>query len=599
MHPARRRHRRRRVIPRPQQLRPLRPGQHRHLRQPPPGSAATAASTTPRCPASRAIRAPRRTTPCCTPPPRPARRRPRPAISRRSTSPPRRRRPGPGPARRPGPARLPAIAGGEVVEQHLEQRRPGPVPVGHQLVDQLLERQVLMRVRGQRLARTRPSSSANVGSPDRSVRSTSVLTKNPIRPSISARFRSAIGVPTTTSSWPAVPAQQHAERRQHRHEHRRPGRPAQPPAARAVTSAGTANAPPPRRSTAPPAAAGPPAAPAPAPRPAAPASTPAARPAPPRPATRRCHTAKSAYCTGSGGSPSGSRPAPRMQRRQLAAQDRRRPLVADHVMQRTAPAHAPRRRAAPAPPGTAARRPGRTAPPHPRRPARAPPRPGRPGRTRPPPAARTADGGSITCYGTPSGARDQPGPQHLMPGHQPRPAPRPAPPRPRRRQPHRQRHVVLRRARLELVQEPQPLLRERQRQRPAPRRRGHRRQHQAPRCSLDHLGQARHRRLVEQRRQRHLSAERLPHPRHHPGRQQRMPAQLEELSRTPTRSTPSTCAQTPASSSCAARRRRHVPAQPSRPPRRLGQRRPVHLPVTRQRQRRQLHEHRRDHVIRQ
>ncbi|AMW08792.1 hypothetical protein A4E84_04310 [Streptomyces qaidamensis] len=35
------------------------------------------------------------------------------------------------------------------------------------------------------------------------VRSTSVFTKNPIRPSVSVRFRLATGVPTTTSSEPA------------------------------------------------------------------------------------------------------------------------------------------------------------------------------------------------------------------------------------------------------------------------------------------------------------------------------------------------------------------------------------------------------------
>ena len=45
-------------------------------------------------------------------------------------------------------------------------------------------------------------SSRKLGSPARRVRSASVLTKNPISPSISARLRLAIGEPTTMSSCP-------------------------------------------------------------------------------------------------------------------------------------------------------------------------------------------------------------------------------------------------------------------------------------------------------------------------------------------------------------------------------------------------------------
>ena len=51
-------------------------------------------------------------------------------------------------------------------------------------------------------SRTRPNSSRNVGLPERSVLSTSVLVKNPINPSVSARLRPAIGEPTTMSSCP-------------------------------------------------------------------------------------------------------------------------------------------------------------------------------------------------------------------------------------------------------------------------------------------------------------------------------------------------------------------------------------------------------------
>ena len=85
----------------------------------------------------------------------------------------------------------------------LEERRVAEVALGLQLLDQLLEGHVLVGVglRAPPRARAR-SSSRKVGSPDRSVRSTSVLTKNPISPSISARLRPAIGVPTTMSSCP-------------------------------------------------------------------------------------------------------------------------------------------------------------------------------------------------------------------------------------------------------------------------------------------------------------------------------------------------------------------------------------------------------------
>ena len=52
-----------------------------------------------------------------------------------------------------------------------------------------------MRVGRQAPSRTRASSSVNVGSPDTSVRSTSVLTKNPTRSSSASSVRPAIGEP--------------------------------------------------------------------------------------------------------------------------------------------------------------------------------------------------------------------------------------------------------------------------------------------------------------------------------------------------------------------------------------------------------------------
>ena len=75
-------------------------------------------------------------------------------------------------------------------------------PLGVELLDQLLERQVLVRVRPQRRLPHPPQSSRNVGSPDTSVRRTSVFTKNPISPSSSLLVRPAIGEPTTTSLCP-------------------------------------------------------------------------------------------------------------------------------------------------------------------------------------------------------------------------------------------------------------------------------------------------------------------------------------------------------------------------------------------------------------
>ena len=88
-------------------------------------------------------------------------------------------------------------------EHHLEERRVAQAPLRLQLLDQLLEGQLLVRVRAQRASRTRRSSSRKLGSSARGrARSTSVLTKKPISPSISARVRSAIGLPTTTSSLP-------------------------------------------------------------------------------------------------------------------------------------------------------------------------------------------------------------------------------------------------------------------------------------------------------------------------------------------------------------------------------------------------------------
>ena len=109
---------------------------------------------------------------------------------------------------------------------------------GAQLLDQLLERQVLVRVGAERRRRgPRAAARRSSASPPRSARSTRVLTKKPIRPSISARCgrRSACRPPrrpgrcsAPSSAWKAAsramngvaPRRGRAERR----ARRRPGR---------------------------------------------------------------------------------------------------------------------------------------------------------------------------------------------------------------------------------------------------------------------------------------------------------------------------------------------------------------------------------------
>ena len=86
------------------------------------------------------------------------------------------------------------------------------------------------------------------------------------------------------------------------------------------------------------------------------------------------------------------------------------------------------------------------------------------------PAARTGAAGAITCTGSPSTSREG-GAQRLVPRAPSRPARAPAraassaP-----AQPQRDGHVVGGAPRLQPVQEPEPLLRERERQRPRPGR---------------------------------------------------------------------------------------------------------------------------------
>ena len=96
------------------------------------------------------------------------------------------------------------------------------VALGLELLDQLLERHVLMRVRAERRLADAAEQLAEASGRRRGLcAARSVLTKKPMRSSTSARLRLAMGVPTTMSSWPRVAVEQRLEGRQQRHEERR------------------------------------------------------------------------------------------------------------------------------------------------------------------------------------------------------------------------------------------------------------------------------------------------------------------------------------------------------------------------------------------
>ena len=143
--------------------------------------------------------------------------------------------------------------------------------------------------------------------------------------------------------------------------------------------------------------------------------------------------------------------------------------------------------------------------------------------------------------------------------------------------------------RLQLVQEPQPLLRERERQRPRRASTGddgrQLRAASARRSASTRCRQRRHRGPLEQRAQRQLHAERLADARHDARGQQRVPAQLEEARRgRPRAPRRSTSAQMPASTSSAGVRGATYASSAAATSGR-GQRLAVQLAVRRQRQR--------------
>ena len=302
----------------------------------------------------------------------------------------------------------------------------------------------------------------------------------------------------------------------------------------------------------------------------------------------------------------GALPEGGVERRQLARQHPDRPAVARDVVQRhqrdvllrrQGQQRRPQQRAPPPDRTAAAPPPPPAAPPPPGAPRPGAPRGRRPAgrsaarRARPPPPARPPRSGTW-CAAPRDGARSRPGPRRTRPRSS-----APA-------EPDRRRQVVHRAPRLELVEEPQPRLSERQR-RPSsagtargsiPDRLARRAAADLP---LDPCRELRHRRRLEHRPHRQLHAEHGAHPRRHLRRQQRMAAQLEEAVRAPTRSCPSTSAKIPATSSSAGVRGASAPSDVHGLQRQRRERPAVHLAVGGQRQRLQHAPGRRHHVGRQ
>src|SRR5262249_55050110 len=98
--------------------------------------------------------------------------------------------------------------------------------------------------------------------------------------------------------------------------------------------------------------------------------------------------------------------------------------------------------------------------------------------------------------------------------------------------PDRQRDVVERATRLELIEEPEPLLRERGGERAigvdgVERRRG--RARALAQSIFEAPGMAGDMRRLEQAAERQIDAKQVPDPRHQPGSQERMAPQIEEV----------------------------------------------------------------------
>ena len=132
---------------------------------------------------------------------RPARRRRRAARPARPTGRTSRSRvaTGSGAHRKPGSSSVAAPACSLERQHHLEQRMPRQRARRVEHLDQPLERQLLVAV-GRKVAAPHPADQlAEARLPEVSVRSTSVLTKNPTRSSSAASVRPAIGLPIAMS----------------------------------------------------------------------------------------------------------------------------------------------------------------------------------------------------------------------------------------------------------------------------------------------------------------------------------------------------------------------------------------------------------------
>ncbi len=153
---------------------------------------------------------------------------------------------------------------------------------------------------------------------------------------------------------------------------------------------------------------------------------------------------------------------------------------------------------------------------------------------------------------------------------------------------------------LQLVDEPEALLRERQRERGAVARDGHHRRSPGPGALVQErvhlLRQPGHRGGLEESPQRHLHPERLAHPRDHPRGDQRVPAQREEVVLRPHALHPQHRRVDPGQDLLRRRARRDevLPALL-----RLGERPAVHLPVGSEGKPLQHHQRGRDHVLRE
>ena len=165
------------------------------------------------------------------------------------------------------------------------------------------------------------------------------------------------------------------------------------------------------------------------------------------------------------------------------------------------------------------------------------------------------------------------------------------------RQPQRHRHVVGGTRALQQTQEPQPLLRKRQRHHLRPL---HSRHRKPRRIRPGHLPrQPSHRRVLEQRPDPHLHTQLHPDPAHQTSRQQRMPTQIEEVVIHPDRGHTENLGKHLTQNLFTGIRRRSPATTRADRILRCRQRTAIQLPVHRHRQRIQHHHRSRNHIVRQ